>query len=228
MMGKLYIISRTQEPFKDRSQAGEFWGLQLKKFFGEHAVILGIPRGGLVVAKGIADILDTGLDIVLARKLGARGNPELAMGAITESGEVFLNDSVIDQLGMPEDFTREKECQLATIKQRHLMFRDVHSKIPLEGRTVILTDDGVATGATMEAALWSIQQENPKKIIVALPVGPEETLVRLTKYADEVICLRVPWFLGSISQFYSHFDQVKDEEVLDILREDAEKRHSHA
>lgn len=225
---KLHIISRSSEPFADRVEAGMLLGRELKKTCDNSAVVIGIPRGGVVIAYEIADILEADLDIALARKIGSLQNPELAIGAVAENGKVFLNDVIVDQLGFPQDFTQEKERQLAIIKERRLLFRTVHSKISVKDRTVILTDDGIATGATMQAALWSVRQEHPLKVIVALPVGPEESLKRLAQDADEVVCLRVPPFLGAIGEFYSHFGQVEDEEVVEILKFTAQRSRSHA
>lgn len=224
---KIHIISRSSEPFADRVEAGQVLGLVLKKFCGSEAVVLGIPRGGVVIAYEIADVLEADMDIVLARKIGATDNPELAIGAVSESGKVFLNDSLVDQLGLPPGFTHEKERQLALIKHRRLLFRKVHPKVSLKDRLVVIADDGIATGATMQAALWSVRQEKPQKVIIALPVGPEDTLLRLANDADEVVCLRVPPSLGSISQYYIHFQQVEDEEVVEILKQTAQRSSSN-
>ncbi len=228
-MKKLHILSRSREPFADRREAGELLGLELAGYRGKNAVVLGIPRGGIVIAREIADALEADLDIVFARKLGAPGNPELAVGSVGEDGRVFLNKGLIQQFAIPpSDLAQEREAQWALIKQRSLAFRKVRPKIPLAGRIVILTDDGVATGATMRAALWSARQEHPAKLIAALPVGPEGTLRQLSENADEVFCLCVPPYLGAVGQFYLNFAQVEDREVLEILKQSANRSHSHA
>ena len=215
---KLTIISYGSEPFTDRREAGWLLARELIKFRGKNAVVLGIPRGGVVIAAQIADNLDAELDIVFARKLGAPGNPELAVGAVGETGEIFLNKNLLRQWGGPVDIKSEKERQMASIRQRSWKFRQFRPKIPLFGRVVILTDDGIATGATVQAALWSVRQEGPEKIIVALPVGPPSSLRQLADDADEVICLRAPGDFQALSQFYAHFGQVDDDEVLEILK----------
>ncbi len=159
------------------------------------------------------------LDIILARKIGAPGNPEFAIGAISEDGHVYLNQEYARRAGADEAYVEEeKKRQMAEIKRRAAIFRKVHPKIPLKDRTVIVTDDGVATGATFEAALWSARVEKPRKLIAAIPVGPEDTLRRLAQQADELVCLRMPETFYALSQFYSHFEQVDDDHVLEILR----------
>lgn len=225
----LLIVSRSEEPFNNRLEAGKLLGLEIKRFQYNDPVVLGIPRGGMVIANEIAKVLGADLDIILTHKLGAPANSEFAIGSVGENGEVFINEDTVKYLGITSDYIMsEKERQLELIKQRLSTFREIHSKVSLEGKTAIVTDDGVATGSTMQAALWNIRQENPKEIIVALPVGPEETLQRLTKDADKVICLRVPSLLQAIGQYYAHFEQVEDGEVLEILNEYSQKGHSHA
>lgn len=183
-------------------------------------MVLGIPRGGVIVAAEVARILKAELDIVLSRKLGAPYNPELAIGAIAEDGRVFLNEVLASQVGADKDYIEaEKAQQWLEIKSRIKRFRTVKRKIPLKGKTVIITDDGVATGATMQAALMSLRQEKPGKLIAALPVGAAEAVELLADYSDEVIVLRVPDYLGAIGQFYLDFSQSSDEEVLGILRD---------
>ena len=228
-MKKLHILSRSGEPFEDRKEAGRLLGMELAKYRGKNAVVLGIPRGGIVVAAEIAEVLEADLDIVFARKLGAPGNPELAVGSIGEDGRVFLNAGLLREFELsPSDLDSEKKDQLAVIRQRGLIFRKVRPKVPLKGRIVILTDDGVATGATMRAALWSVRRENPEKLIIALPVGPESTLRQLSEEADEVFCLCVPPYLGAVGQFYLNFTQVEDQEVREILKQSDNRSHSHA
>jgi predicted phosphoribosyltransferase len=188
-------------------------------------VVLGVPRGGVVVAREIAHALQADLDMVLAHKLGAPGNPELAIGAVCEDGKLFLDEEISSYMGVDDDYIkREKSRQLQEIARRVKRYRSVLPKIPLAGRVAIVTDDGVATGATLQAALWAVRQENPKKIVAALPVGPQETLEKLSRDADETICLQAPPFFSAISQFYSYFNQVEDEELLEILQEESKRR----
>jgi len=219
-MRKLLILSQDQKAFPDRKKAGEILARQLNNFKKENPVVLGIPRGGLVVAKEVADYLGAELDIVLSRKLGAPGNPELAIGAISENGRLFLNEVVSSQVGAKNAYVQqEKKHQLDEIASRVKRFRSLRPKVSLKQRTVIITDDGVATGATMQAAIWAVHQERAAKIIVALPVGPQETLDELSKDADQIICLKAPVFFGAVGQFYDYFDQTEDEEVVNILKQ---------
>ncbi len=192
-------------------------------------VILGIPRGGLIVAKEAARHLKADLDIVLTRKLSAPGNPELAIGSMTEEGHIFINHELAAQTGADARYLKgESERQRLEIDRRRQMYRKVKPKINLSHRVVIIVDDGVATGATVKAALWSARQEKPRQLIAAFPVGPETSLMELTHTADEVVCLRVPSNLEGVGQFYIHFQQLTDQEVMDALCQrttsDSEKR----
>lgn len=218
-MGILRVVSYSDESFADREAAGRLLAEALNEFRGKDAVVLGIPRGGMVVAVEIARLLDARLDIALSRKLGAPGNPELAIGAVGESGRMFVNQGLALRVGADKKYIEaEKARQLAQIKGRVRRFRQVKEKVMLKGKTVILTDDGVATGATMQAALWDARQEAPDKLIAAIPVGAKDSLEALVEFADEVVALRVPGDLGSVGQFYLNFRQVGDEEVLEILK----------
>jgi predicted phosphoribosyltransferase len=217
---KLRILSRSEEPFLDRIEAGALLGEALIRFKGPQAMVLGIPRGGLVVARQAARGLQVPLDIVLSRKLGAPLDPELAIGSITENGEVFVDQGLVRRLGVDEKYVQDEwQRQLVEIRRRQRIYRQKCFKTVLRNKDIILIDDGVATGATVQAALWSIRQENPHRIIVAIPVGSEETLLNLCEAADEVICLKSPLLLQGVGRFYLDFEQVSEEEVLDILKE---------
>jgi putative phosphoribosyl transferase len=217
-MGTTRILSHSSEPFVDRIEAGWRLAHELDDLRGRNAVVLGIPRGGVIIAWELASALDAELDIVLSRKLGAPGNPELAIGAIAEDGKVFLDDRVVALLRVPATYIeRERERQVAEITRRSVRFRAARPQVALTGRTVIVTDDGLATGATMQAALWAARQERPERLICAVPVGPGDTIARLAPHADELICLRVPPVFIAVGQFYARFDQTDDEEVLEIL-----------
>ncbi|TAN60892.1 phosphoribosyltransferase [bacterium] len=218
------MISYSDEPFSGRVEAAKLLAGELTKFRAKNAVVLGIPRGGVVIAKEIAFALDARLDIVLTHKLGAPGNPELAIGAITEDGKIFLNEMLAGRLDAESVYLKqEKGRQLAVIKRRVEQYRKILAKVPLKDSITIITDDGVATGATMKAALWAARREHPKMLIAALPVGPQDTVRELSQDADEVVCLRSPSFFGAIGQFYLDFSQVEDEEVLEILKKEAER-----
>ena len=225
-MGKVHIISRSSQPFLDRNEAGILLGNDLKKLELEkqNPVVVAILRGGIIVARQVALILNCDLDIALSRKLGAPFNPELAIGAISENGILFLNEMIAAQVGATEFYIkREVAEQSSVIAERIKYFRRNFPKINLRGRYVIIIDDGIATGATMQATLWSINQENPRRLMVALPVGPDDSLRRISKDADEVICLRAPEFFSAVGQFYFKFEQTEDEEVLQILNEEKER-----
>lgn len=220
-MAKVRIISTSGEPFTDREEAGRLLADELRGYRGQRAVVLGIPRGGIIVAREIARELDAELDIVLAHKLRTPGHEELAMGSVAEDGKVFLNQEVVGELGVGEAYVQqEKSRQLAEIRRRTELFRGARSKVTLKGRIVIVTDDGVATGATTQAALWAVRLEQPEKLIAAMPVGPEDTIRRLAKDVDEMLCLRAPLF-GAVGQFYRQFHPVEDQDVLEILREES-------
>ena len=226
-MKKAHIVSRSDEAFQGRHEAACLLAEELKKFQGKNAVVLGIPRGGLLIADEIASRIAADLDIVLSRKLGFPGNPELAIGAVSEDGHVFLNEMIVSEFGDRDSYIQqEKARQMEVIKQRITQYRGILSKVPLKDRIVIVTDDGVATGATMQAALWAVQQEKPQRLIAALPVGPSDTLHKLAKDVDELICLRAPSFFAAIGQFYSDFTQVEDDEVLAILKKEAKRQGS--
>lgn len=219
-MGKIRIISYSDEPFTDRIEAGSLLGKALSAFKEKNPLVLGIPRGGIIIGSQIARSLNAELDILLSRKLGAPGNPELAIGAVSEGGSVFLDEGVAGAVGADELYIqKEKERQLSEIKRRIERFRAIRPKVSLEGRVVIVTDDGAATGATMQASLWAGRKEKPERLIAALPVAPREAVEKLGDSADEVIALKVPAYFGALSQFYLNFEQTSDEEVMDILLE---------
>jgi putative phosphoribosyl transferase len=223
-MGNWRIVSRSSAAFIDRAEAGKLLAAELSPYSGKKTVILGIPRGGMAVAREIARSLDAELDIVLSRKLRSPGQPELAFGAISEDGQVSLNRDVVQMLDIPEDYIeREEAFQMAEINRRNSIFRRERPRVPLIGRIAIITDDGVATGATFKVALAAARHEHPAKLIAALPVGPENTIVKLAAAADESICLRSPPIFGAVGQFYEHFEQLEDEDVLSILREERQR-----
>lgn len=221
VVGKLRILSHSSEPFKDRREAGRLLANQLRDYRGKRSVVLGIPRGGIIVAQELARALEADLDIVLAHKLRTPGHTELAMGSVAEDGRLFLNEEVVRELEVDDAYiSQEKAQQMAEIRRRTELFRHVRPKVPLAGKTVIVTDDGVATGATTQAALWAVRLEKPERLIAALPVGPEDTITRLAEDVDEMICLRTPPLFAAVGQFYMRFEPVEDEEVLEILKEE--------
>ena len=223
-MGKLRILSRSDEPFQDREEAGRLLAAELSEYKGQNTVVLGVPRGGVVVARELASGLDAELDIVLAHKLRTPGYGELAMGSVAEDGKLFLNQDVVGPMGVADVYIQEEKArQLAEIKRRAGLFRHARPKIPLKGRIAIVTDDGVATGATTQAALWAVRMEQPARLIAAIPVGSEETIRRLSNDVDEMLCLRCPPTFSAVGQFYREFYSVEDEDVLAILKKEGER-----
>ncbi len=219
-MGRTRIFSHEDRVFQDRREAGRILSEALKEFRGKDAVVLGIPRGGLVVAAEIARAIEADLDVALTRKIGAPLQPELAIGALSESGQVYLNSALAAQVGADEDYIeREKTRQAGAIKERAQQYRKVRPKASITDRLVIVTDDGAATGATMLATLWSLRQEKPQRLIAALPVVSGDAVEILAGAADELVVLQVPMYLAGISQFYGDFSQTSDDEVAGILKE---------
>ena len=227
-MGTLRVISHSDEACLDRQEAGRLLGDVLaagRENVQVSVVVLGIPRGGLLVAREIGRRLGAELDIALARKLGAPGNPELAIGAVAEDGHCFLDEELTRWTGADERYIQqEKARQIQEISRRLSRFRQARPKVSLQGKEVIITDDGAATGATMQAALWCARAEAPAKLVAALPVAPPDTLQRFATAADEVVCLRAPSFFQAVGQFYRDFEQTDDEEVLEILRQQMERK----
>lgn len=213
-------VMHSDEPFINRRTAGVMLGQAMAGLHLERPLVLGIPRGGVIIALEIARMIRADMDILLAHKIGAPDQDELAVGAVNESGKVFLNNPLAMSVGAGKRYVQqEKDRQLITLVHRKERFRKIHGKIPIKDRTVIITDDGVATGATMQAAVWAVRQERPEKLIVALPIGPMDTLERIGQDADLVFCLNVPHFFNAVGEFYTDFDVVTDDEVEEVLKE---------
>lgn len=210
--------------YANRREAARRLSESLAGYEAHHPVILGIPRGGVIVADVVAQELHADLDVVLTRKLGAPGNPELAIGAVAENGTVFIESRIAEGVGADEDYLQqEKTRQLAEIQARREQYRSVLPKIALGGRSAILVDDGVATGATMQASIWAAREEGPSWIVVAVPVGSQDAIERLQREADDVVCPYIPEYFYAIGQFFADFGQVGDEEVVEILRAHSQK-----
>lgn len=187
--------------------------------YAEKAIVLAIPRGGVVVGFEVAKKLRIPIDIIVPRKIGAPFNPELAIGAVTEDGTMILDHQLIEYLGVSESYIEEESAQQRLeIKRRLRLYRGGTSFLNLKGLQVILVDDGVATGATVRAALASIRKKDPKSVILAVPVAPPSTISDLKREADNVIYLAAPEPFYAIGQFYRDFAQTSDEEVKRLLR----------
>jgi putative phosphoribosyl transferase len=224
-MSKLTILSKSESRFEDRAEAGLLLANELLEYKDKRTAVVGIPRGGVVVAGIISNKLNAELDVMVAHKIGAPMNPELAIGAVSEDGKCFLHKAIVSRFGIRQSYIDEEaQRQTKEIRRRIEDYRKVLPKLELEGRVVIVVDDGVATGATMEASLAITRREKPEKLIAALPVGAADTLKKLSGYCDELICLRAPLFFGSVGQFYFDFGQTSDEEVLDVLKKAGKRR----
>ena len=206
--------------FRNRSDAGIRLAGRLHQYRGRgDAVVLALPRGGVVTGYEIARALNLRLDVLIVRKIGYPGQPELALGAISETGSVVLNRSIVSSGGLSKEFIpTEIERQKKEIALRISLYRSGKGLSNLEGRTVILVDDGVATGATIKAAIRTLKQEKLAKLVVALPVGPPETMNTLRQMADEVVCLDTPLPFIAVGNHYQDFTQVSDQEVVDLLK----------
>jgi len=204
--------------FRDRRQAGEALAAALKHLKGRDIVVLAIPRGGVVVASEVARRLGAQLDVIVTRKIGAPGQPEYAVGAVTQEGEAILDERVVKMLGIRRDYIEKEAAREAgEVRDRMRRFRGEKPFPSLNGKTVVIVDDGIATGSTVLAAISSVRRQNPTSIVVAVPVGPVETIARLSREADDVVCLETPEPFFAIGDFYSDFAQVEDEEVRRIL-----------
>ncbi len=202
--------------FKDRTEAGKRLAQKLAAYAGRDTIVLAIPRGGLAVGAPIAKALRCQLDVIVAKKIPSPGQPELALGAIGEGGEVVINEEIMrsDLEGYVEE---QKKELLAEVKRKALRY---HEKPPkLSGKIVIITDDGIATGSTMLACIQVVRKQKPKAIIVALPIGSHEGIAALKRAVDKVICLEIPDLFFAVGQGYGQFDQIPDEEAIRILKE---------
>ena len=212
--------------FRNRTEAGKLLAKKLLPTYANRSdvIILGLPRGGVPVAYQVAKILHAPLDICLVRKLGIPGHKELAMGAIATGGIIFLNRDLvrrlkISQMAIEQVISREKQ----ELQRREVLYRDTRPAPNLRDRTIILIDDGIATGSTIESAIFSIKQQEPNRIVVAVPVAPPDIFKILQDEVDDIVCLLAPEWLSSISLWYEDFSQTSDEEVRYLLTKSMKK-----
>jgi predicted phosphoribosyltransferase len=204
-------------PFRDREHAARLLARELRAYKGHNPLILAIPRGALPMGKILADELDGELDVALVRKLGAPGNPEYAIGAVCENGEVVLRESP-DIESIPATYVEaEKQRQLAVLEERRARYTPERPPVDPQDRVVIVVDDGIATGATLKAALTLVRKRKPRKLIAAIGVAPAASLAEMRGLADEVVCLETPPWFFAVGEFFENFRQVEDAEVVEIL-----------
>lgn len=206
-------------PIQDRKAAGQALAEALQKYKKyEDAIVLGLPRGGVPVAAEIAAALGAELDLMLVRKLGTPGQKELAMGAIASVGNPVINEDVVRSLGISEAEIRQVEvAERRELERRERLYRGDRPTPKLMNRCVILVDDGLATGATMRAAVNAVRQESPARLVIAVPVAPADTVEILGSQVDDLVCLAIPDYFRAIGIWYVDFSQVSDDEVRQIL-----------
>ncbi len=218
--------------YSTRAEAGRMLAQRLMSYAAAGAVVLGVPRGGLPVARAVADALGAPLDVVVVRKLGAPGQPELGIGAVVDGDHprAIFNQDMIEHLGVSDEYIEaEIARQLKEVNRREVAYRGGRAKIPLMGKTVIVVDDGIATGSSVRAALRGVRRQKPKRLMLAVPVAPAESIETLRSEADEIVCLETPEDFFAVGQFYRDFHQVSDDEVREILaKEQPAEAHIHS
>jgi putative phosphoribosyl transferase len=216
--------TQSRSRFRDRIDAGKVLAERLGAYRGKDVLVLGIPRGGVPVAAEVARRLEAELDVLVARKLGAPGQPELAIGAVTANGGEFVDEAMVGYLGVSPAYLRGvRKEQMEEARRREARFRGDRPAERIRDRVVILVDDGLATGATMRASARSVRKHGPAFLVVAVPVGSREACAALQDEADEVVCPLVPASFGAVGYFYENFEPTEDAEVERILREFAQR-----
>lgn len=218
--------------FRDRREAGRALAAELKKLEPADPLVLALPRGGVPVAAEIAEALEAPLDVVIVRKVGAPGNPELAAAAIVDGDppDIVLNRSIVEAYGLEEDeIALLVKRERPELERRRVAYRGKRRPLSTTGKTVIVVDDGAATGTTMKVALRALKRRAPRELIVALPVAPPDTVAELAQEADRVVCLSQPPHFRALGLYYRDFAQLADDEVTGALHAAAARRKaSHA
>jgi putative phosphoribosyl transferase len=217
-------------PFPDRREAGRRLADRLSAYAGrDDIVVLALPRGGVPVAYEVARALGAPLDVLLVRKLGAPGHPEFAVGAIAAGGVRVLSHDAIAALGIsPQMLEHLAERERIELERRDQVYHGNRQRVPVRGKTVVVIDDGLATGSTMEAAVAAVRQQGAARVIVAAPVGARDTCRRLRDLADDVVCLETPEPFDAVGLWYHVFDQTTDDEVVALLQLAGEARSAHS
>ena len=212
--------------FQDRKEAGRKLADKLAKYTDEKDIIvLALPRGGVAIGAEIAKKIGASLDVIITRKIHFPGEPEVAIGAIAENGKVALNDQIVKRYNIPQSYLDEEICrQKAEIERRLIAYRDGKKLAFIKDKIIILVDDGVATGFTIIAAINALKDEGIKKLIVAVPVSPQDTFLKLKSLVDKIICLETPEVFLAIGNFYYDFEQLTDEEVMQLIQNDKKNR----
>lgn len=212
------MVNTRHPRFENRTAAGRRLGEALREENIEADLVLAIPRGGLPLGRAVADALDVPLDVVVAKKIGAPTNPELAIGAVSADGSVRLNEDVIDRHDIDPDYVdRAREAEANAAREKAERYRSDGEPPNLTGKTVVVVDDGVATGATARACIERVQTDAPKSLLFAVPVGSPRTIEELEGEVDGLVCLETPDQFRAVGQFYEQFDQLSDEEAVAYL-----------
>lgn len=205
--------------FRNRREAGQLLAEKLKEYAGKDALVFGLPRGGVVVGAEIAQQLNLPLEVIISRKIGHPWQPEFAVAAITENGQLVENKEIVATLD-PEWFKEAAKKEQEEAKRRRERYLAGREPISAKAKTAILVDDGIATGLTVQAAIKDLQQRQPAEIVLAVPVIPPDTAERLAKEVNTVVALEIPReFAGAVGAYYESFPQVSDEEVIELLKE---------
>lgn len=206
--------------FRDRADAGRQLGEALRPRYGDRpdVVVLALPRGGVPVAYEVSQILNVPLDIFVVRKLGVPGHEELAMGAIATGGAIVFNDEVVENLGIPRfAIDRVIERERVELERREREYRGGRPPLDVNGKTIILVDDGLATGASMHAAVQAVRALGPAGIVIGVPAGASSTCSRLRPFVNDIVCVTTPDPFYAVSAWYDDFSQTTDEEVADLM-----------
>jgi putative phosphoribosyl transferase len=211
--------------FQDRREAGQALARELSSYKGNsNLIVLGIPRGGVVVGHEIAKALGAPIDVYITRKIGAPHNPELAIGAVASDGTLIIDQQLVRRLGVEQDYIEEESRrQKDEISRRLSEYRGNRPSPQLAGKIVILVDDGVATGATTLVTIRAIKAQDPSELVLAVPVGPRDSIESLRQEVDKLICLHAPEIFWAVGAFYNVFDQTSDAEVKALLQSDSER-----